>query len=158
MIELETRFTGVARSRSVSVKFQSKGSIGALDYHVAFKAKTNTFKVVLRRDGCFEGAYRCIERFIEVKAEILDGVYRTPDDHLDYWDEMHYWIIEKIYEQFRSDLESAITDKVSSLERAGPGEGVLGNVNVKTRMRSLIGMQTHLHQADGEVRRGVLFP
>ena len=71
---------------------------------------------------------------------------------------MQYWMLEKVYEQFRSDLESAIMNKISSLERVRPGEGVLGEVVVETRTRSLIGLLAHLQQGDGEVRRGVLSP
>jgi hypothetical protein len=158
MMELETRFKGVARGRRVSVKFEAKGFLLAYDYWVGFEAETNTFNVVLRDGGCFEGAYRCIERFIEAEAERLDGVDSVPDDHMDVRKDMSYWIIEKQYDQFRSDLESAITDRISWLERVRPGEGVLGEIRIEVRARSLIGLLEHLRQADDEVRRGGLSP
>ncbi len=158
MMELETRFASVARGRSVFVTFEPKDFILALDYHVAFMAETNTFEVILRRGGCFEGAYRCIERFIEAKAERLDGLNSAPAGHLDLRNEMQYWMLERVYEQLWSDLESAITVKISSLERVRPGEGVLGEVVVETRTRSLMGLLAHLQQTNGEVRRGVLSP
>jgi hypothetical protein len=71
---------------------------------------------------------------------------------------MQYWVLEKIYEQFRSDLESAITEKVSWLEGATPGEGILGEVRVEARRRSLVGFLTYLQRIDNEVKRGVLSP
>src|SRR5262245_32178290 len=133
MMELETRFKGVARGRSVSVEFESKYSLLGFDYQVAFEEKTNTFKVVLRHNGRFEGAYRCIERFIEAEAERLDGMDSVPDDHLDTRNEMMYRVTEKVYEQFRTDLESAITDKIWSLERVRR-ESVLGVVKACWRI------------------------
>ncbi len=156
MVELEGRFAGVARGRTVSVRFEPKDFIRALDYQVSFKAETNTFEVLLRRGGCFEGAYRCIERFIEAKAERLDGVDGAAAGHLDLRCEMEYWMLEKVYEQFRLDLESAIAEKVAWLERVRPEKNAFGEVVVETRTRSLVGLLAHLQQADSEVRRAVL--
>jgi len=158
MIELEARFAKAARGRTVAVRFEPKDFILANDYQVDFKADTKGFEVVLRRGGCFEGAYRCIERFIEAKAERLDELDSTPPGHLDLRTEMQYWMLERVYEQFRTDLESAIADKTSCLERTRPGEGVLGEVVVETRTRSLRGLVAHLQRADREVRRAVLSP
>lgn len=158
MCELERRFAGAARGRTVSVMFDPKDFILALDYQASYKPATNTFEVTLRRGGCFEGAYRCIERWIEAKAENLDGIDSVPVDHLDLRNEMQYWGLEKIYEQFRSDLESAITEKVSWLERVGSGEGILGEVTVEARGNSLLGFLTYLQRIDNEVRRGILSP
>src|SRR2546426_9812832 len=126
VIELQYRFAMAARGRDVLVRFARKDFVLALDYQVKFDASTNTFEVVLRRGGCFEGAYRCIERFIEASVEQLDGVDSSQQGHLDLRCNMEYWIIERLYEQFRSDLEFAINDRISWLERVRPGEGVLG--------------------------------
>ena len=112
----------------------------------------------LRRGGCFEGAYRCIERWIEANTEKIDGISSVPDGHLDLREEMQYWGLEKIYEQFRSDLESAITEKLSWLQNVKPGEGIMGEVAVEPRERSLVGFLTYLQRIDGEVRRGILSP
>ena len=154
--ELRDRFAGVARGRDAIVTFEPKDFVLALDYQVAFRAETSTFDVVLRRGGCFEGAYRCIERWIEAKAEQLDGIDSVPDDHVDLRGEMHYWIIEKIYDQFRLDLEAAVADRVSWLDRIRPGEGVLGEVVLEVRKQSLVGLLSHLQRTDQEVRRGIL--
>jgi hypothetical protein len=156
--ELESRFGNVARGRAVSVTFEPKDFILALDYKVSFRAETNTFDVVLRRGGCFEGAYRCIERWIEAKAEELDGINGVPAGHSDCRSEMAYWGLEKIYDQFRSDLDSAIAERVSWLELVRPGEGALGDVTIEARARSLVGFLANLERADAEVRRGVLSP
>ena len=156
--ELERRFSSVARSRTVSVKFDPKDFILALDYKVSYKPTTNTFDVTFRSRGCFEGAYRCIERWIEAKAENLAGINTVPDGHLDLRKETEYWLLEKIYEQFRSDLKSAITEKVSRLEHVRPGEEILGEVTVEARGRSLVGFLTYMQHIDGEVRRGILSP
>jgi|SRR5215813_10299817 len=156
--QLESRFACVARGRTVSVRFEPKDFILADDYHVAFNATTDTFEVVLRRGGCFEGAYRCIERFIEVQVEGLEGINSVAVDHLDLRRNMQYWMLEKVYEVFRSDLESAIATRVSWLERERPGENVLGEIVIETRTRSLVGMLAHLETADREVRRGILSP
>ena len=99
------RFGTVTRGRKVSVTFEPQDLTFALDYKVAFEEETNTFDVVLRRSGCFEGAYRCIERWIEAKAEQLDGIDSVPAGHQDLRCLMQYWGLEKIYEQFRSDLQ-----------------------------------------------------
>ena len=90
--ELEARFGNAARGRAVIVRFESNAFILALDYEVVFRVESNTFDVLLIRGGCFEGAYRCIE---------------------------------KVYEQFRSDLESAVAERVSWLEcnQSGRSEG-----------------------------------
>ena len=156
--ELEARFGKVARGRAVIVRFEPKDFILALDYQVAFRAESNTFDVLLRRGGCFEGAYRCIERWIEAKAEQLDGINSVPPGNADFRHEMQYWQLEKIYEQFRSDLESALAEKVAWLERVRPGEGVLGEVVVEARALALVGLLAYLHHTDAEVRRGVLSP
>jgi len=155
---LEVRFAGVARGRAVSVRFESRGFIVAYDYRVAFDAEANAFKVVLRRGGCFEGAYRCIERFIEAEAERLDGVDSAPPGSLDLRREMQYWIIERIYEQFRGDLTSVIADRISWLEQVRPGEGVFGEVTVQARIKALTGFLARLQETDGEVRRALLSP
>jgi hypothetical protein len=60
LAKLRTRFEQVARGRSVFVTFESNDFLLAVDYQVAFDAETNTFKVVLRRGGCFEGATRLL--------------------------------------------------------------------------------------------------
>ena len=156
--ELETRFASVARGRSVSVTFEPKDSLLALDFTVAFQPETSTFEVVLRRGGCFEGAYRCIQRWIEAKAEQLDGINSVPTGHLDLRFTMAYWILEKTYEQFRSDLEAAVEEKVSWLKRVRPTEGVLAEVTIEARARSLIGFLANLERTDFEVRRGVHSP
>jgi len=156
--ELQARFENVARGRTISVRFEPKDFILALDYEATYGPEANTFNVVLRRGGCFEGAYRCIERWIEAKAEQLDGVNSVPAGHLDLRNEMQYWGLEKIYEQFRSDLESAVAEKVSWLERVRPGEGALGEVVVEARVRSLVGLLAYLQRTDAEVRRGILSP
>lgn len=156
--ELETRFRNVARGRDAFVRFEPKDFILALDYEVAFQAETNTFEINLRRGGCFEGAYRCIERWIEAKSDEVDGIDSVPTDYVDLRKEMQYWLIEKIYEQFRSDVESAISEKASWLERVRPGDGVFGEVVVETRMRALVGLLAHLKHADNEVKRGIVSP
>lgn len=156
--QLEARFAAAARGRRVFVKFEPKDFILPLDYQIALKEDTNAFEVTLRRGGCFEGAYRCVGRFIESKAEELDGINSTPSGHIDLRRFMQYWMLEKIYEQFRLDLESAVTEKVSWLENVRPGDGVLGEVVIEARTRSLIGLLAHLQHADFEVRRGVLSP
>jgi hypothetical protein len=156
--ELETRFASVARGRVVSVTFEPKDFILARDFTVAFQPETSTFEVVLRRGGCFEGAYRCIQRWIEAKAEQLDGINSVPPGHLDLRSAMAYWMLEKNYEQFRSDLEAAVAEKVSWLERVRPSEGVVGEVTIEARVRSLAGFLDNLERVDVEVRRGVHSP
>jgi hypothetical protein len=156
--ELEARFRAVALDRAVSVRFEPRDFILAIDYQVAFQPEANTFDVVLGRGGCFEGAYRCVERWIEATAEQLDGINSVPAGHVDLRSEMAYWGLEKIYERFRSDLESAVAEKVSWLERARPNEGVFGEVTIEVRTRSLVGLLANLERADTEVRRGVLSP
>src|SRR5688572_26159222 len=71
---------------------------------------------------------------------------------------MQYWMAETVYEQFRSDLASAVADRVSWLRRAQPGRGVAGEVVVEARERSLIGLLGLLGRVDAEVRRGILSP
>ena len=156
MFDLEARFAKVSRGRPVFVKFDSQDFLFASDFQVAFKEDGNKFDVVLRRGGCFEGAYRCLERFIEAEAERIDGVDSAPPDHLDLRRCMEFWIIEKIYDQFVADLESAIADKVSWLEHTRPGEGMFGEVAVEARTRALLGLQAHLQCAHHEVRKGIL--
>lgn len=164
MSELEARFGNVARGRTVSVEFDPKLPVSDFpeespyDYQVAFSPETNTFRVGLRRRGCFEGAYRCIERKIEWKAEELDGIKSASAGYLDLRTDMQYWLFEKVYEQFRSDLESAVADKVGWLQRVRPDEGVFGGVTVEARTRSLLGLVAHMQHTDAEVRRGLLSP
>lgn len=158
MDELQARFECVSRRRPVTVRFEPKDFIFALDCRVTYSPETNTFDVVLRRGGCFEGAYRCIERWIEAKSEELDGIDSVPSGYWDLREEMRYWGLEKIYEQFRSDLESAIGKEVSRLERVRPSDGVAGEVTVEARARSLVGLLAHLRRVDAEVRRGSLSP
>jgi hypothetical protein len=135
------------------VRFERKDSIFAFDYTVVFKAEMASFEVILRRGGCFEGAYRCVERFIAAKTERLDGVCSTPAGQLDFRSDMYYWMFERMYEQFRDDLESAIAAKISCLE------GNLGEVVVEQRTRLLIGLLSHLRNTtDDEIRRAQLSP
>jgi hypothetical protein len=82
----------------------------------------------------------------------------VPSGYLDLRQELQYWGLEKIYEQFRSDLESAVSEKVSWLERVRPSEDVGEEVVVEARVRSLVGLLAHLERVDAEVRRGVLSP
>jgi hypothetical protein len=49
------------------------------------------------------------------------------------------WLLEKIYEQFRSDLESAVGEKVSWLEQVRPGEGAFGEITADERRAGRIG-------------------
>lgn len=158
MNELETRFALAARGRDVSVRLEAEDSILALDYSVAFKKEANSFEVLLRNGGCFEGAYRCIERFIEAAAEGLDGVNSVSEGHLDLRSNMQYWIPERIYDQFRSDLEAAVVERTSWLERTRPDKGAMGAVVIGARVRALLGLLTHLQRAHTEVRRAVLSP
>jgi hypothetical protein len=157
-VELETRFARVARSRAVSVTVEPQDSILFQDYSVRFEAPTNSFQVTLRRGGCFEHAYRCIERFIEAKAEELDGINSIPAGHVDLRGERQYWMLEQVYDQFRIDLDSAIPDKLSSLDHSPPEQNVLDQVGIEMRMRALHGLIAYLNDADREVRRGVLSP
>jgi hypothetical protein len=152
------RFEKVARGRTVLVEFEPRDSLLTPDYQVGFLPETNAFQVILRRGGCFEGAYRCLQRWIEANAEQLDGIDSVPAGHLDLRCELQYWILERIYEQFLSDLESTVNDKVSWLEQTRPGEGVLGEVTVEARTRALVGLQAHLQRTGTEVSRGVLAP
>ena len=71
---------------------------------------------------------------------------------------MQYWGLEKIYEQFRSDLQGAVYERIAWLEHTRPGEGVSGEVIVESRVCSLNGLLAYLKRADAEVRRGVLSP
>ena len=158
MSELESRFGKAARGRAVSVRPEPKHFLLARDYQVRFDADTNSFEVVLRPDGCFEGAYRCIERYIEAAAEVLDGVQSSPPGHLDFRGEMQYWMVENLYEQFRLDLEAAVAERTAWLERARPGEGEQGKIKVEARCCSLTGFLAGLHSIDREVRRAVLSP
>jgi hypothetical protein len=63
----------------------------ALDYTVSFDRPSDSFRVLCRKGGCFEGAYRCLERWIESKAEELDGLRTVPDSSLDFRRVMNYW-------------------------------------------------------------------
>lgn len=155
---LAVRFRGAARGRPVAVRFEPTDFALALDWRVTFRPETDSFDVMIRRGGCFEGAYRSIERWIEAKAEHLDGIDDVAVGHLDLRSEMDYWAVERIYEQFRADLESAVADKVAWLQRVRPNEGILGEVTVEARASALAGVLGYLARADVEVRRGVLSP
>lgn len=158
MDDLQARLERVSRGRAVSVRFDSQDFIFAYDYHASYDPERDAFDVVLRRGGRFEGAYRCLGRWIEWKAERLDGIDAAPAGYADLRREMLYWGLEKIYEQFRSDLDAAIGEKVSWLRRARPNEGVVGDITVEVRERSLVGLLAYLDRIDAEVRRGVLSP
>jgi hypothetical protein len=155
---LEMRLAAVARGRAVSVTYEEQDFIMALDYKVAFDQGRNAFDVLLRRGSCFEGAYRCLERWIEATAEQLDGVDGAPPDHLDLRREMRYWMIERPYDQLRADLDSAISDRIAWLEQERPGEGVLGEVTIEFRASALRGFIARLQHIDCEVRRALLSP
>lgn len=158
MDKLVERFSNVARGRTVSVSFEAEDAPWLDDYHVRFKADTNTIEVVFRRGGLFEGAYRVVERFVEATAERLDGIHSPPAGYLDLRCETYYWLFEQSYEQFRSDLNSAIAEKTSWLERERPGEDGIGGIRIEARTRYLVGLLTHLRNTDLEVRRAVLSP
>ncbi|HEX5438959.1 MAG TPA: hypothetical protein VFW98_17540 [Gemmatimonadaceae bacterium] len=157
MSELETRFGKVARGRAVSVTDEPHDSILAYDYHVRYSSETNTFHVLLRRGGYFDGAYRCIERWIEAEAERLDGIDSVAADHVDFRRQMQYWGVEEIYEHFRSDVDSAIGEMVSWLTTT-QGEHTSGGLSAEARAHALSGLLAYLRRIDAEVRHGVLSP
>lgn len=156
--DLEARFAKVSRGRNVFVRFERTDSLLLKDYQVAFDQQTSAFNVVLRRGGCFEGAYRCIERWIEARAEGLEGIDSVPEGYIDLRSEMQYWMLERTYQQFRRDVESAVTEKAWSLGQAGPGENIAGEVVVEARKRSLVRLLAHLQGIDLQIERGVISP
>ena len=156
MPDLAERLSRYSRGRTVEAHFEDQDSILALDYIVSYEPGSDTFHVVCRRGGCFEGAYRCLERYIESKAERLDCLQTVPDGSRDLREEMQYWILERVYERIRQDVQIAITSALERIERERPDEGCFGKVTVEVRLRGLRGILSLFARADEEVRRGVL--
>jgi hypothetical protein len=156
MPELSARLRRFSRGRPVDAHFENQDFILALDYTVSYDCSSDSFRVLCRKGGCFEGAYRCLERWIESKAEQLDGLPTVPDGFLDLRKDMTYWTLERIYEQIRQDVERAVTSTIEWIERTRPNEGVFGEVTIETRLKGLRGIPLMFSQADDEVRRGVL--
>jgi len=158
MPEIANRLSHFSRGRPVEAHFEDQDFVLALDYEVSFDSTSNTFWALFRRGGCFEGAYQCIERWIESKAEQLDGLQTAPDNALDLRKDMHYWVFERVYEQFRQDVQMGIASAIDQIERIRPNEGVPGEVTVEARLGRLRAVPLIFALADEEVRRGVLSP
>lgn len=138
--------------------FEPKDFLFAHDYAVRYISAADVFDVAFRRGGCFEGAYRCIERFIEAKSEEFDGLDTVPTGHLDLRRDMQYWMFELVYDRFLDDVDAALAERVAWLERTRPGEVVAGDVRIEVRSRMLAGVRSYLDKMNHEVRRGCLSP
>lgn len=158
MSDLQVRLERVSRGRPVSVTVDPMDVVFAPDYNVSFQEDSNSFEVVLRRGGCFEGAYRCVERFIEAQSELLDGIDTVPHDFVDLRSHMQYWILESFYEQFRTDLQAAISRQAADLRTTGHGNASSALVSIPARVDTLNALEAFLAPADKEIRHGVLSP
>src|SRR5207249_2351992 len=76
--ELRERFRRVAGRRDVDLRYETAGRLFSYDYQVVYDEETAIFRVMLKPGGCFEGAYRFIERWITRRAQQLDGTYAQP--------------------------------------------------------------------------------
>jgi hypothetical protein len=94
MIEqLTNRFASAARGRNVAVDYidGQYAYFAEYDYAANFEVESSTFRIYLTERGCFEGAYRCIYRWIEAKAEQLDGINSVPTGYVDARCIMDWW-------------------------------------------------------------------
>jgi hypothetical protein len=155
---LQRRCEAVARGRKVSVVCDPKELITEPDYTVEYSPPSDSFAVQLRPGGCFDGAARCIERWIAAEAERLDGHHAVPAGYIDLRQELDYWAVENLYAQFRSDLELALNGTVSWLQRDTPPAAVFLPPRPEVRQRALRGLQDYVDQIDAEVASAVLSP
>jgi hypothetical protein len=158
---LKRRFEQVSRGRGVGVQVV-QGSVLSLDYDVRFDEPTQRYVVNFTSGGLFEEAYRFVLRWIARHAQRLDGVFVAPPaDHLDWRNEPMYWIIERCFDQYLSDLREAVQQYSAGLreqERSGRIPPTPGTVTVASRVHALQTLVGHFAPFQAEVHGAVLSP
>ncbi len=157
--EIERRFEAVSRGRPVEVSSRENTFLN-LDYEVVYQKATDSFQVEFTHHGHFEGAYRSIERWIRAKAERLDDMFVDPlVGYVDFRKDMSfYWILEKSFDTYYGDLCEAVARQIKFLEEVRPGENMMGEVVIESRVRALTGFLSRVEQIAKEVHRGLLSP
>lgn len=158
MNELQKRFEAVSRGRTVRIA-DRPNTLFNYDYKFSYDEVTNSYCVEFTRNGWFEEAYRCIERWIKRHAEKLDGVYRDPPpESIDCRDETLFWILERCFDRCIEDCQAALEYQVAVLECEQPEEDIVGEVTVEARMGALRGVMAYLQTIADEVHTAVLSP
>jgi hypothetical protein len=155
---LKERLEQVSRGRPVTVTAVPDHLLKR-DDGVSFDPETDAYFVELTGGGCFEGAYRFLERWIARHALELDGVFvPPPDDHLDLTKEALYWMLERHSDQLLADLEQAVARYSRYLEEEMYYVPKLGDVMIEARVAALLGLLNHFDTARQEIHSAVLSP
>ena len=157
--DIKHRFEAISRGRPVEVNSR-ESTLLKVDCQVAYQEATDSFHVEFTHHGHFEGAYRSIERWILAKAERLDEVFGDAlVGYVDFREEMSfYWKLEKSFDTYHGDLREAVARQIQWLEEVRPGENMLGEVVIKSRVRALTGFLCRVEQLAKEVHHGLLSP
>jgi hypothetical protein len=156
--DVRARFERAARGRHVTME-SILNRLLTPDFDVRYDDEHDAFLVAFTDAGCFEEAYRFIERWIERRALELDGEYMPPPaDHADFTTRAAYWPLERCSEQLFADLEAAVESFAQSLEGKHDRSLQLGDVLPESRIAALRGLVRHFDHARQEIRRAVLSP
>lgn len=152
MNELQKRFEAVSRGRPVHIA-DKQNTLFNYDYEFSYDEGTNSYCVKFTRNGWFEEAYRCIERWIKRHAEKLDGVYNDPPpESVDCRDDPFFWILERCFDRHIEDCQAALNYQIAVLQSEQSG----GDVSVETRINGLRGVMSYLQTITDEVHTAVL--
>lgn len=156
--ELAARFESASRGRDVRVRSGSN-QIFSKDLSVRYDEPSDAYVVEFTDAGCFEEAFRYLERWIARHAAVRDGTYEAPPaDHVDCTQEAAYWMLERQADQMFADLQSAVERYCHYLENETYYVPRTGDVVIETRTAFLRGLLAHYDSVRGDVRRAVLSP
>ena len=129
------------------------------DFSVRYDEPSDTYVVELTEEGCFEEAFRYLERWIAQHAAVRDGTYEAPPaDHVDYTREAAYWMLERQADQMFADLQNAVERYCHYLENEMYYVPRTGDVVIETRTECLRGLLAHFDPVRGDIRRAILSP
>jgi len=156
--DLSTRLSRSSRGRAVTVR-NAQNTLIVRDFSVEYHEQSDAYVVQISDAGCFEEAFRFLERWIARDAARRDGAYQPPpDDHVDYTDEAMYWMVERHSDRVFKDLECAVSRYCDDLENEKYYVLRTGEIVIEQRVAALRGLLLHFDSTRHDVSHAVLSP